>query len=122
MKKKSFNPHIKCWRCNLVGHTTKSCHTLKCFKCKGFGHKAINCKSIQSTYRQGKIIHESFERTRFSNTPRKEMKKVWRIKKKIPSTEDKSKDPLEDQYSTESKIEGSEKNEAPNQGEYPVLF
>ena len=50
------------------------------------------------------------------------MKKVWRIKKKIPSTEDKSKDPLEDQYSVDSKIEGSEKNEAPNHMEHLVLF
>lgn len=78
--------------------------------------RPLIAKAYKALYGQGKIIHESFERTRFSNTPRKEMKKVWRIKKKISSTEDKSKDPLEDQYYVNSKIEGNEKNEAPNQG------
>ena len=120
MKKKSFNPHIKCWKCNLVGHKNKSCHTLKCFKCKGFGHKAINCKGVQSTCKQEKNIHENFGKTRSSNTSRKEMKKVWRRKKKSPSTE--TKDSLEKQYFVDSRLEGREKDEAPNQGEHPILF
>ena len=119
MKKKSLNPNIKCWKCNLVGHKNKSCHTLKCFKCKGFGHKAINCKGVQSTCKQEKNIHENFGKTRSSNTSRKEMKKVWRRKKKSPSAE--TKDSLEKQYFVDSRLEGREKDEAPNQGEHPIL-
>ena len=103
------------------GSTKSLCLFYKCFKCKGFGHKAIDCRSTSSTCEQEKSTLKSFEETSSSNTPKRKMKKVWRLKK-IPSTDDGTKNSLEDQYSADSKIEGSEKEEAPNQGEHLMLF
>ena len=59
---------------------------------------------------------------RSPNIPRKEEKKVWRRKKKSLSTEDKTKETLEDQYFVDSRQVGREKDEAPNQGEHPILY
>jgi len=93
---------IRCWRCKHVGHTTKFCHTIRCFKCKGFGHKAIDCRSTSST---SESTLKSFENESFPNTSKRKMKKVWRLKK-IPSTDDGTKNSPEYQHPTNSKIEG----------------
>ena len=48
----SSSEKTKCWRCKLVGHTTKFCHSIRCFNCEGFGHKAQNCMNPKKQYNQ----------------------------------------------------------------------